>query len=280
MVLDPHPGHGRLRTGLGRVRLRKLAHTDREAVAVMISQAAGHGISSASLVSRIGRPVEIIEELVSLLIADGMVSQVGELFVTKLRLDEVSERLTEMVEGYHHEYPLGQGLPREEARERLTKYAGAELFQYVVAKLVDENVLAAGPFLSMLDHEIVLSEQETFIKEKLEELYLAGGLTPPELKQIIIDEAFDKTSVDHMVTLLIRDGALERVSSLLFHRTVLERLRSDVLSFKAIQNESVPLEMAKFKERFGVSRKYAIPLLEYLDYVHVTRRVGSGRIIV
>ena len=83
-----------------------------------------------------------------------------------------------------------------------------------------------------------------------------------------------------MVTLLIRDGALERVSSLLFHRTVLERLRSDVLSFKAIQNESVPLEMAKFKERFGVSRKYAIPLLEYLDYVHVTRRVGSGRIIV
>ena len=53
-----------------------------------------------------------------------------------------------------------------------------------------------------------------------------------------------------------------------------------MLAFKKGQTESVPLEMSEFKEHFGVSRKYAIPLLEYLDYVHVTRRVGSGRIVV
>ena len=109
---------------------------------------------------------------------------------------------------------------------------------------------------------------------------MLAGLTPPEIKQVIIDEAFDESSVDHMVTLLVRDGVLERLSSLLFHSVVLERLKNDVIAFKENENESVALEMGQFKERFGVSRKYAIPLLEYLDYVHVTRRVGSGRIVV
>ena len=185
-----------------------------------------------------------------------------------------------MVETYHRDNPLGQGLSREEARERLTRCAGVELFQHVVSQLVEEGVLVAGPFLSITDHKIVLSEQETLIKRRLEELFLLAGLTPPEIKQVVIDEAFDESSVDHMVTLLVRDGVLERLSSLLFHSVVLERLKKDVLSLKGNEKESVPLEMGQFKDRFDVSRKYAIPLLEYLDYVHVTRRVGNGRIVV
>jgi selenocysteine-specific elongation factor len=185
-----------------------------------------------------------------------------------------------MVLSYHRDYPLGQGLPREEARERLTRYAGVELFQHVVSQLVEEGTLASGPFLSAADHQIVLSEQEIRVQRRLEELFLSAGLTPPEVKQVSIDESFDKSCVDHMVTLLVRDGVLERLSGLLFHSAVLERLKKDVIALKKSDNLPVPLELGQFKERFGVSRKYAIPLLEYLDYVHVTRRVGNARIVV
>ena len=280
VVLDPHPGHGRLRTERGWERLRNLADTKKEAVAMIVSQAEGQGISGAALVSRIGRPPKIIRQLLGLLIDDGVVCKVGEVFVTKQRVGEVSSRLKEMVASYHRDHPLGQGLPREEARERLTRYAGVALFQHVVSQLVEEGALASGPFLSVAGHEFVLSEQEALVKRRLEQVFLSAGLTPPEIKQIVIDEGFDESSVDRMVTLLVRDGVLERASSLLFHNVVLERLKNDVLSFKENNNESVPLEMGQFKEKFGVSRKYAIPLLEYLDYVHVTRRVGNGRIVV
>ena len=185
-----------------------------------------------------------------------------------------------LVEDHHRDYPLGQGLPREEAKERLTRYAGVELFQHVVTQLVEEGTLVSGRYLSAPNHQIVLTEQEAVIKERLEELFLASGLTPPEPSQVAVDEAFDRASVDRMVSLLIRDGVLERVSRLLFHSVVLERLKIDMLAFKKGRDESVPLEMGEFKEQFDVSRKYAIPLLEYLDYVHVTRRVGSGRVVV
>jgi selenocysteine-specific elongation factor len=184
------------------------------------------------------------------------------------------------VEEYHRDSPLGQGLPREEARERLTKYAAPELFQYVVAQLVEEGTLVSGRHLSFANHQIVLTEQETVVKTRLEGRFLASGLTPPELDQVVVDEGFNKASIDRMAALLVRDGALERVSGLLFHSVVLERLKIDMLALKKGRNGPVPLEMGEFKEQFGVSRKYAIPLLEYLDYVHVTRRLGSGRVVV
>jgi selenocysteine-specific elongation factor len=280
VILDPHPGHGRLRTERGWVRLRNLADTKKSAIAIIVSQAGGQGVSAGSLVSRIGKPLKLIRGLLDLLIDDGVVWQVGEVFVTKQRVREVSSRLKDMVLSYHRDYPLGQGLPREEARERLTRYAGVELFQHVVSQLVEEGTLASGPFLSAADHQIVLSEQEIRVQRRLEELFLSAGLTPPEVKQVSIDESFDKSCVDHMVTLLVRDGVLERLSGLLFHSAVLERLKKDVIALKKSDNLPVPLELGQFKERFGVSRKYAIPLLEYLDYVHVTRRVGNARIVV
>jgi selenocysteine-specific elongation factor len=280
VVLDPHPGQGRLRTKAGVSRLRRLADTEKEALAVIVWQAGGQGISGRALVSRVGRPLEVVREQLGSLITEGVVCQVGDVFVAKHRIQDISSKLQKMVEEYHRDNPLGQGLPREEARERLSRYAGAELFQHGITCLVEDGTLVAGPFLVAANHQIVLSEEETAIKKRLEELFLERGLAPPELKQVAIDEVFDKSSIDRMVTLLIREGILERVSGLLFHTVVLERLRIEMLAFKKGRSESVPLEMQEFKHRFGVSRKYAIPLLEYLDGVHVTRRVGNGRVVV
>jgi len=280
LVLDAYPGYGRLRTAAGLARLRGLSGTQEEAVAVIVKQAAGRGISGVSLAARIGLSAEKVREIIDVLIVEASVCQVGDVFVAKERIDEFSSRLMKLVAGYHRDYPLGEGLPREEAKERLSRYAGVELFQYVIAQLVEEGRLVSGRHLSAADHQIVLTEQETVIKERLEKLFLASGLTPPELGQVAVDEGVDRSTVDRMVTLLIREGALERVSRLLFHTAVLERFKINMLAFKKGQTESVPLEMSEFKEHFGVSRKYAIPLLEYLDYVHVTRRVGSGRIVV
>ena len=280
VVLDPHPGDGRLRTNSGLARLLGLSSSQKEAVAVIVGQAAGRGISCASLVSRIGLLLKRLQEILDSLIIEESVCQLGDVCVAKGRIDELSSRLMKLVEDHHRDYPLGQGLPREEAKERLTRYAGVELFQHVVTQLVEEGTLVSGRYLSAPNHQIVLTEQEAVIKERLEELFLASGLTPPEPSQVAVDEAFDRASVDRMVSLLIRDGVLERVSRLLFHSVVLERLKIDMLAFKKGRDESVPLEMGEFKEQFDVSRKYAIPLLEYLDYVHVTRRVGSGRVVV
>jgi selenocysteine-specific elongation factor len=111
------------------------------------------------------------------------------------------------------------------------------------------------------------------------------------LQPITLDEAIaqvvsrldPRTGVDAararaFAQMLINSGELVRVSDLIFHRGALEGLRETLRKFKA--ERGAKLDVGAFKDLTGVSRKYAIPLLEYLDVQRVTRRAGDAREIL
>jgi selenocysteine-specific elongation factor len=79
---------------------------------------------------------------------------------------------------------------------------------------------------------------------------------------------------------LLRQKTLVRVDALLFHDETLKRLKADVAALKESAGPGARIDVAMFKERYGVSRKFAIPLLEYLDRERITRRVGESRIVL
>ena len=88
----------------------------------------------------------------------------------------------------------------------------------------------------------------------------------------------DKNRAQKIVTLLLRDKTLVKISEdLVFHRDALVDLRTRVTSEKS---RSPKMDVARFKDLAGVSRKYAIPLLEYLDRDRITKRVGDERVIL
>jgi selenocysteine-specific elongation factor len=83
-----------------------------------------------------------------------------------------------------------------------------------------------------------------------------------------------------MLKLLQRQKTLVKVDALLFHGEALKQLKAEVATLKTSANAAAQIDVAAFKERFGVSRKFAIPLLEYLDRERVTRRMGESRIVL
>jgi selenocysteine-specific elongation factor len=85
---------------------------------------------------------------------------------------------------------------------------------------------------------------------------------------------------DRIGKLLLRQKTLVKVDALVFHAEALERLRSDVRALKVAGAPGVTIDVAAFKVRYGITRKYAIPLLEYLDRERITRRVGDGRVVL
>ena len=88
----------------------------------------------------------------------------------------------------------------------------------------------------------------------------------------------DKMRAQKIVTLLLRDRVLVKVGDdLVFHRDALDGLRKLVIAQKT---KTPKLNVVGFKDLIGVTRKYAIPLLEYLDRERVTRRVGDERVIL
>ena len=109
-------------------------------------------------------------------------------------------------------------------------------------------------------------------------LFASAGLKVPALHEVIAGLKVDKCRAQKIVTLLLREKILIKISDeLVFHHSALRQLRDQIGAYKA---KSATIDVATFKDMTGVSRKYAIPLLEYLDRERVTKRVGDARQIL
>ena len=113
----------------------------------------------------------------------------------------------------------------------------------------------------------------------LERAFRDAGLRPPDAQSLAPTIGVAPAVADRMVKLLQRQRVLVKVDELLFHEEALKQLKSDVTALK-VQGADARIDVATFKERFGITRKYAIPLLGYLDRERVTRRMGDTRIVL
>ena len=142
----------------------------------------------------------------------------------------------------------------------------------------DKKIEVAGDLVRLPGHGVVMKDEEAESKKKIEDAFASAGLKVPALQEVIAGLKVDKARAQKIVTLLLRDKILIKVSDeLVFHRSALEELRRQMAVYKV---KSAKIDVAKFKELTGVTRKYAIPLLEYLDRERVTRRVGDAREIL
>ena len=282
LVLDPAPPGGRLRSEAGFNRFRRLDVLDdlAAAVTVMVEEARGAGVALKALGPRLGLTAAAVADVAARLVDQGAVVPVGERLMDATTVEEARQALLAAVGAYHQAHPLEPGLPREEARGRLRRQAGALLFEHVTNALAAGGQLVPGSRLALPTHRIVLTAGETRVKEQLGDLLRVAGLTPPDPAAWAREQRVDETVAARMLNLLVRDGTAERLDALVFHRETLDRLRADVAALKKTGGDPAQLDVAWFKERFGITRKYAIPLLEYLDRSRVTRRVGRVRIVI
>jgi selenocysteine-specific elongation factor len=283
-VLDPAPGRGRLRSNAGVKRLSRLGEPDDclEYVVAMVEDAGGHGLARSSLTPRGGINPDAVKSVVDRLVAEGRVVELGSVLVIPERLAELHGLLLGWVAKFHEHNPLEVGLPREEARERFTRQASSEVFDCVIERLVCDGELTARGHLALSSHRVSLSQVEIGIREQLENCYRLAALSPPELSTVVTEINQPRDTIERVLKLLLREEVLFRVENLVFHREALARLKDDIASLKADQksNELIKLDVSAFKSRFSISRKFAIPLLGYLDKERVTRRSGDIRVLL
>ena len=192
---------------------------------------------------------------------------------------EVSDRLVEMVSAFHASHPLSEGMPREEARERLFRHGAPAVFEAVLGQLVGGGRLVARDRLALTRHQVTLSPEERRASEAVQRVLVDAGLRPPAQAAICEELRCDTALLDRVLTLLVRQQRVVRVGAMVFDTQALETLKQDVAGLKTAV-EAVTIDVATFKHRYGVTRKFAIPLLEYLDRERVTRRVGQQRIVL
>ncbi len=115
--------------------------------------------------------------------------------------------------------------------------------------------------------------------QSIEEALRKGGLIPPDVPTLSSQVSIAGPALERLLQALVRDHRVIRLEGLYFHPEALERLKSDVRAMKT-STAAASIDVAAFKTRYGLSRKFAIPLLEWLDRERVTRRVGEKRIVI
>ena len=185
--------------------------------------------------------------------------------------------LLQALKKFHDANPLVAGMSKEELRDRIN--LGPEVFYSVLGTLAEEKKLqVASELVHLSGRGVVMKDDEAESKKIIEQAFASTGLKVPSLKEVLAGLKVDKIRAQKIVTLLLRDRVLIKISEdLVFYASTLEDLRQKIAALKATTPK---IDVARFKDLTGVSRKYAIPLLEYLDRERVTRRVGDERVIL
>ena len=258
--------------------LKTLAEGDAQAILLVRIARRGHaGIDLARLTAETGWTGQVIEGNLATGAMRKEVARIGDLVVHLPALDEVKLLIISTVVAFHQKNPLVAGISKQELRDQVQ--ASGEVFTAALEMLVREKKLEdAGEIVHLPGRGVVMKDEEAESRKIIEHAFASAGLKVPALKDVLGGLKVDKARAQKIVTLLLRDKVLVKISEdLVFHRDALLDLRQRMSSEKS---KSPKIDVARFKDLAGVSRKYAIPLLEYLDREHVTRRVGDERVIL
>jgi selenocysteine-specific elongation factor len=279
-ILDPVPPRTAIRSVAALERSRQLDADADETTAVsrMIDEAGARAFRVSSLVSRAGINPQDVERTCDELVDSGMIGRVGDVLVSTRILQQLQAGILALLDEHHRAAPHSEGVPREEVRERLFRRGPAAVFDRVVDELAAARKLVGGGRLALARHQVTLSDDESRATGAIEAALLSAGLTPPDLGALAADAHIDRTMAERMIQLLVKQKRVVKIDVLYFHAETLRALKERVSTLKA--DGAAKIDVSTFKERFGVTRKFAIPLLEYLDRERVTRRVGDARVLL
>jgi selenocysteine-specific elongation factor len=196
------------------------------------------------------------------------------------RFAEICERLRTKVEKFHKENPLIPGILREQLRASLGRRVRAETFRAALEELArQKKVSFEGEFVKRPGAEISLAPEEMRARDQIEQAFARGGLAVPSVKEVLAELPLEAGRAEKILQILLRGKVLVRVSAeLIFHSEALGRLERLLKEYKKAKGERIGVPA--FKELTGITRKYAIPLLEYLDRQRMTRRDRDERVIL
>ncbi|MCF8104000.1 MAG: selenocysteine-specific translation elongation factor [Desulfohalobiaceae bacterium] len=197
-------------------------------------------------------------------------------YVSGTVVRELTRSLLEHVREYHQKNPMKSGMSKGMLFSGWGKDIPAKLVHFVLERGLKSGDLAVdNDSIRLPEHTISMATDQTKIKEEIHKIYLQAGLQPPNLNTVLEELGTSKKEALPVLELLINEGSLVRLGdNLYFSSRAVERIREMVRSYFAEHEDMSPTD---FKELTGLSRKYSIPLLEYLDKQKMTMRIGDVR---
>jgi selenocysteine-specific elongation factor len=248
-----------------------------ESLEMRVARRGDRGLSIADAISETGLLPARAESRAGELAKAGKLARFEDVLISPERMASLGNSMLARVEQFQKLNPLVAGIGKEQLRESLA--LREQVFRGVLDSLVKaKRIEVKDEVVHVAGKGVVLRDEEAEAKTRIEQAFAVAGLKVPLLKEVLASLPVDKVRAQKIVTLLLRDRVLVKLADeLVFHRDALQQLRQQIVAQKA---KTPKLNVGSFKDLFGITRKHAIPLLEYLDRERVTRRVGDERVIL
>jgi len=272
-ILDAHPTT-QMRKAKTAEWLRKLrAASSEERVWLRIAKREVTGISSKELSCETGITEAALDGLMLRWIREGRVYSAGEKWLTQESFALARKAILEKLR--MRSGSGSSGVRRSELREQTG--LDSEVFDDALRSMEQDHQLQVGGEFVMPSAASGASSDERGLMSTIAEEYERAGITPPSPDELGARLGIPPAEMRRSITLLLRGGTLVRLSddSLCVHRCALDALTHKI---RGLRGQTV--DIATFKQLAGVSRKYAIPLLEYLDRERITVKRGSQRLVL
>ncbi|MCC6263040.1 MAG: selenocysteine-specific translation elongation factor [Bryobacterales bacterium] len=272
IVLDNHPPRLRRNQGEGG-KLTTLAGGDPAKALTEFVRETAAGCSLESLIPRMGYSAPELRRLAE---RSGlrMGGPQANWLLEAEQSEELAGRIQSILAAFHSRNPMLPGMSKEQARIALNAPWPDAVFDWFLSQ--DSRFHREGETVRLSVHKPSLSGEEAAAAGKLESLFRSAGLQVPPVEEALRASGIEPRTAQTLLHGLVREGRLVKVGQdLVFHKQNLAETIG-LLQSRRGQRFSV----AEFKEWTGISRKYAIPLLEFLDRQRVTRREGDSRVIL
>jgi len=282
VVIDAHAMRHRARDLSVLPFLQTFERGTHEAALAALTERLAYPLSLEDIMSRAGWVESEVHDATRVLAAEKRLRILSEtpFRVASYRaVADCAAAMSKEIEEFHRANRLLPGIPRQDLRGRIGD-PDADVFDVALHDLVKMGTVSvSGDLVQRAGREIALSAEEAKAKTVIETEFERAGLTVPSFAAVLEKLPVEAKRAQRILQILLRERVLIRIAEdLVFHRAAVAQLRELVANYKRQKGQRIAVPA--FKELTGVTRKYAIPLLEYLDREHVTRRVGDERVIL
>lgn len=252
---------------------------------LFLETAEERGSTRKDLQARTGWRAEILNGAMTENIEKKSVVEAENFYVARTSFENLKIKTLSEIENHHRREPLARGIPRETLREKTFAQLAPEIFKTTLLHLEKENkIVAEKDSIRLAAHNLELSAEEVLLREKLRKIYRTAKLEVPKLEDALSNAIggtkSDKAHARKVFQLLLNSGEIVKISDeFYFAVTEIEKLTAGMREFASGSADRL-IDVANFKDIAGISRKYAIPLLEFFDREKITRRAGDKRLIL
>lgn len=265
--------------------LESASESHAKIVESLVLAAGRNGITASDIAAETGWRREVLRAAIDEAFAAGQAVTAGQALIAPEVFKELSEKSATAVENFHKREPLAVGIPREALREQVFRFLPADVFAGIIASLQSEGkIIADKETFRSPQHSTELSPAETKAKETILAAYGVARFEPPKTADVLANAAsasgLKPAETAKVFDLLLKQKEIVKVTDeLAFAAGAIGELKKAIREFADGTQDRV-VDVPKFKEIAGVSRKYAIPLLEYFDRERVTVRAGDKRVVL